>query len=84
MPRSPQTIPCSCLPVAWITGLSHQSRHYLKFKRKKKSVNNELKLRAAQAQVKRTVESNQLFLEQKSTVDNKKNAIHYTNESLGT
>jgi hypothetical protein len=21
-----QTIPCSCLPVAWITGLSHQSR----------------------------------------------------------
>jgi hypothetical protein len=23
-PRWPQTIPCSCLPVAWITGLSHQ------------------------------------------------------------
>jgi hypothetical protein len=25
-PKLPQTIPCSCLPVAWITGLSHQSR----------------------------------------------------------
>jgi hypothetical protein len=26
-PSWPQTIPCSCLPVAWITELSHQSRH---------------------------------------------------------
>jgi hypothetical protein len=27
--RWPQTIPCSCLPVAWITELSHQFRRFI-------------------------------------------------------